>query len=151
MNTRGEESLRSQARILWAAAWAPLCLLVLLPPGSMLQGSTIMPPLDYPDYVVTERDLHRELTAAEAIREYNLAVIEEFFTQDAARKALARARVDTPDLRHAMKFLTDHELEKLAEQARHLQSTMSQPQRSKQQYVYFSMATAAAVVALLLR
>ncbi len=65
-------------------------------------------------HVVTRNEMREQLRAASAERQANLSRIDRALSTDAAAQALAAARVDPAQVRHAVSTLSDEELARLA-------------------------------------
>jgi preprotein translocase subunit SecF len=102
------------------------------------------------DHVVTAADLHKELLAAREARQTNLAKIDQLFTTDPGRKALAIANLSYERIHNAAALLSDEELARLALQAEKVHNDFVAGALSNQEITYILIAVGTAVVILLI-
>lgn len=65
------------------------------------------------NHVVSSSDLQKNLVAASAARENNLARVDKFFSSEQAQQALKTAHVDMQEVKNAVRLLNDDDLARL--------------------------------------
>ncbi len=102
------------------------------------------------DHIVSTRDLQQAVRATAQARQDNLAKIDQFFSSDPARKAFETVKLDPTKVSHAISFLSDADLARLANQTDKLQHDVSAGALSNQQITYILIALATAVIILVI-
>lgn len=69
------------------------------------------------DHVITSSDLQKDVAAASAARQKNLAQIENFLSSAKAQRAMRSAHISYQQVRNAVPQLSDAELATLAERS----------------------------------
>lgn len=80
-----------------------LGLVLAIPQGAIAQS-----------HVVSAADLQRDVAAASAARQRNLAQLESFFASPEARQALKSARIDYRQVKEAVPQLSNEDLARLS-------------------------------------
>ena len=102
------------------------------------------------DHIVSTGDLQKAVHATAQARQENLAKIDRFFSSEPARKAFETVRLDPVKVSHAVSFLSDEELARLAAQTDKVQSDVAAGALTNQQITYILIALATAVIILVI-
>jgi hypothetical protein len=83
---------------------------------ALLLGAVLAIPRDAraQNHVVTSSDLQKDVTAASAARQKNLAQVEGFLSSTEAQRAMKSAHVNPQQVKNAIPQLNDDELAKLS-------------------------------------
>ncbi|MGH9704615.1 MAG: hypothetical protein ACRD4K_14665 [Candidatus Acidiferrales bacterium] len=66
------------------------------------------------DHVLSSTDIRKDLAAASAARQQNLAQVEGFLSSNEAQRALKSAHIDYQQVRNAVRQLSDDDLARLS-------------------------------------
>jgi uncharacterized protein DUF6627 len=114
---------------------------------------TLLLPLALPaqdSHVVSPTELHQAVQSAAQTRQQNLTKVEEFFSRDAAQKALKTARIDPSKVQKAAASLNDDELARLASRTDKVQKDISAGVLTNLQITYIIIALATALIVILI-
>jgi hypothetical protein len=83
-------------------------------------------------------------------RQANLAKVEKFFSSEPAKQALETVKLDSAMISHAVSFLSDEELARLATKSEKIQNDIAAGALTNQQITYILIALATAVIILVI-
>src|SRR5262245_19602193 len=116
-------------------------LLLLLPAMATWAAETHLVPLT---------ELHARAVSASDARQFDLAKLEQFFSADAAQKALHSLNLDGPQVHQAVSLLSSAELARLASRTDKIQADLAAGALSNQELTYIVIALATAVLILVI-
>ena len=113
--------------------------------------SLVICPLAYSQGpIVTQDELKQALVNSAKTRKENLDQVRNFFSSEAAVKALKSANIDSKRLDKAVSTMNSEELAKLAATTRHIESDFAAGSLTNEQITYILIALATAVIVLIL-
>ena len=92
-------------------------------------------------HVVAQEELNQRVAQAAAARQSNETAVRHLLSSDAGRQALQSARVDYAKVDHAVSQLSDAEVAKLADRARHAEQDFAAGSISAKTLAYIILAT----------
>jgi hypothetical protein len=118
-----------------------LVLGVLFTPGAQVRGE---------DHVVSPSELDQTLLHSAKNRQANLEKIQQFFSSELSRKALAPGHGELNKVQKALPQLSDEELARLAAQTQKVEADIAAGALTNQEITYILIALATAVIILVL-
>ena len=113
--------------------------------------SLVICPLAYSQSpIVTQEELKQALVDSAKTRKENLDQVRNFFSSEAAVKALKSANIDSTRLDKAVSTMNSDELARLAATTRHIESDFAAGSLTNEQITYILIALATAVIVLIL-
>jgi len=116
-------------------------LLLLLPAMATWAADTPVVPLT---------ELHARAVSASAWRQSDLAKLDQFFSADAAQKALHSVKLDGAQVHQAVALLSSEELARLASRTDKIQADLAAGALTNQELTYIVIAIATAVIVLII-
>jgi pyruvate/2-oxoglutarate dehydrogenase complex dihydrolipoamide acyltransferase (E2) component len=98
------------------------------------------------DHVVSSADLQRDVSAASAARQQNLAQVENFLASPEARQALKSAHIDYAQVNDAVPQLSDQDLARLSKMAANAQKDFAAGDISNRDLLWILVAVAALIL-----
>jgi hypothetical protein len=92
-------------------------------------------------HVVAQEELNHGLAQAAAMRQSNETAVRHLLSSDAGRQALQSVKVDYAKVDHAISQLSDAEVAKLADRARHAEQDFAAGSISAKTLAYIILAT----------
>lgn len=124
--------LRQSARVVVAAI---LIAVFAVPPSLFAQS-----------HIVSPADLQKEVLGASRARQTNLSKVRQFFSTEAAQKALRSARMDPVQVKTAVSTLNDQELAQLASRTDKVQQDLAAGTMSDRDLLLILVAIAALIL-----
>jgi len=116
-------------------------LLLLLPAMATWAADT---------HVVPLTELHARAISASDGRQSDLAKLDQFFSADAAQKALHSVKLDGAQVHQAVALLSSEELARLASRTDKIQADLAAGALTNQELTYIVIAIATAVIVLII-
>ena len=110
----------------------------------------LVSPLAAQDHVVPASQLRQALTNAAAVRQKNIAEVDQFFLSKPAAKALRKGGFNLRQVEKAVPSLNDQELARLASETTKVQNDFAAGALSNEYLTYIVIAIAAALIVVLI-
>jgi hypothetical protein len=101
-------------------------------------------------HVVAQEELHQEIARRAATRQSNEKAVRHLLTSDAGRQALQSAKVDYAKVDQAIGQLSDVEVAKLADRARHAEDDFAAGSISAKTLAYIILAVVVIVTIIVI-
>jgi hypothetical protein len=124
--------VRKHARVMTSCV---LATIFAVPPGLLAQV-----------HVVSPSDLQKEVAAATQVRRKNIEKVNQFFSSQAAEKALKSAHIDAQQVKTAVSNLSDSELAEVASRADKIQHNLAAGTLSDRDLILVILAIAVLVL-----
>jgi hypothetical protein len=124
--------VRKYARVMTSCV---LATIFAVPPGLLAQV-----------HVVSPSDLQKEVAAATQVRRKNIEKVNQFFSSQAAEKALKSAHIDAQQVKTAVSNLSDSELAEVASRADKIQHNLAAGTLSDRDLILVILAIAVLVL-----
>ncbi|MGH9356167.1 MAG: hypothetical protein ACRD10_08570 [Terriglobia bacterium] len=102
------------------------------------------------DHVVSASQLRQTVTNAAAVRQKNIAQVDQFFSSKPAAKALRKGGFNLRQVQEAVPSLSDQELARLASETSKVQNDFAAGALSNEYLTYIVIAIAAALIVVLI-
>lgn len=142
----------SATRSIRKCLFVSLLSAVLLLAPALSQIALAAPPqsAEPSPYVVSPAQLQRDLDAAAAKRQANIAALQNFLSTPKARHALKSAGMNYQEVRRAVPLLSSQELARLSARAGKAQKQFVAGALTNQQITYIIIALATAVIIIVI-